>query len=204
MLQNIDLKLIFATLASVITIVAYYPYIKDIFLKKTKPHVYTWLIWAITAGTATMGAWRGGGKNSVIGMSVIFLLIMTIVVLSIKYGTKNITKSDTIVLLLALSSIFIWWQLNNPVLAIIMVTVVDVFGYWPTYRKTWVAPEKETLSFWVMITIVSILIFLSIAEYNLLTTLYAGAMVIADSILVAVLYFRRKVVAKGVLKNNFK
>lgn len=45
MLQNIDLKLIFSIGASIITIVVYYPYIKDIFLEKTKPHIYTWLIW---------------------------------------------------------------------------------------------------------------------------------------------------------------
>jgi hypothetical protein len=56
-----DIKSIFSALASVIIVIAYYPYIRDIFLKKTKPHIYTWLIWAITTGTATMGLWQGGG-----------------------------------------------------------------------------------------------------------------------------------------------
>ncbi len=45
-------KFIFAVVASSIGILAYLPYLKDIFAGNTKPHAYTWLIWLITQGAA--------------------------------------------------------------------------------------------------------------------------------------------------------
>ncbi len=196
MLQNIDIKLVFSVVASVIAIVFYYPYIRDIFLKKTKPHIYTWLIWSITMGTATMGVLKGDGNFGTISIGILTLLVTFVLVLSIKYGTKNITKNDTAVLILALLSVIVWWQLDNPVLAIIMVSMIDGLGYIPTYRKSWQNPYEETFSFWIAMIIVFMLTLLSTAEYNLLTVTYVITTIVANSILVSILFFRRKVVTK--------
>ena len=48
-----DFKFIIAIFSAVFLFVGYIPYFRDVFYKKTKPHLYTWLIWAITQGTAT-------------------------------------------------------------------------------------------------------------------------------------------------------
>jgi hypothetical protein len=196
MFQNIDIKLVFSVVASVIAIVAYYPYIRDIFLRKTKPHMYTWLIWAITTGTATAGAWRGEGGGSVFSLAIILAIVLVIVLLSLKYGTKNITKSDKIILILALGSIVVWWQLDNPTMAVIMAAVIDVFAYIPTYRKSWNFPGEETLVFWMADVIIYTLILLSLAEYNWLTVPYIVVSVVANIILVVILFFRKRIVNK--------
>ena len=71
MVYNIEIKLIFAVMACLVAVVGgYAPYIRDIFLKKTKPHAYTWLIWAVTQGTAAAGSQYGQG-----GWGTIFLVI---------------------------------------------------------------------------------------------------------------------------------
>jgi len=194
--QNIDIKLVLSIAASVVTVIAYYPYIKDIFLRKTKPHIYTWLIWFITTGTATAGLWLGGGGNGIISISVVLLLVLFIVILSVKYGTKDITKGDTVILILALSSIIVWWQLDNPVLAVIMVAAIDGLGYIPTYRKSWNSPCEETFSFWVAMVAIYTLMLLSIAEYNLLTVPYVATALICNIILINILFFRRRLVTQ--------
>ncbi len=50
-----DIKIISTIIATIIGVIAFFPYLKDIFSLKTKPHVYTWLIWVITQGTAVLG-----------------------------------------------------------------------------------------------------------------------------------------------------
>lgn len=60
-----DYKLIIAIIAAVLTIIAYIPYFRDIFANKTKPHLFTWLIWGITQGTATVALLYGGVSSEV-------------------------------------------------------------------------------------------------------------------------------------------
>ncbi len=126
-------------------------------------------------------------------MTVLLVLVICIVILSLKYGTKNITTSDTAVLILALSSIVIWWQLNNPVLAVFMATLIDGLGYIPTYRKAWKFPWEETLGFWAAMVIIYILILASLKDYNFLTVPYVLVVVVANIFLVGILFFRRKI-----------
>ena len=101
-----DFKFITASIASLLMIMAYIPYFKDIFAHKTKPHMFTWLIWGITQGTATVALLYGGGKFGSFSLIMGTILVTIIFLLSFKYGTKDITNSDKFVLILAL----IVWQ----------------------------------------------------------------------------------------------
>ncbi len=195
----LDYRLIFSVIASLTTIVAYYPYIRDIFLWRTKPHLYTWLIWMITTWTATIALWFGKWGFSMISMTIMFILVTLVVLLSFKYGTKDITKRDTFVLIMALISILIWWQLNNPILAIIMISIIDFLGYIPTYRKSWNNPYEETILFWWTMIIVYSLTFFSNKEFNLLTTIYILTIITANIILFVELFLRRKVLEKNII-----
>ena len=94
-----DIKLFFAIASVLVLVVGYIPYLKDIFAGTTKPHAYTWLIWVVTQGTATAAAFYGGANWGVIGLASGTLMCGWIFLLSIKYGTKNVTRSDTIILI---------------------------------------------------------------------------------------------------------
>ncbi len=189
-----DIKLILSVLASLITIFAYYPYIRDIFKGKTKPHSITWLIWLITTGVATLGIWQGGGYFSAISMSILTLLVAFVFLLSFKNKTTNITVSDLLILFLSFLSIFLWWKANNPVLAILLISLIDGLGYIPTFRKSFHSPYEETLIFWIAMFIAHIFILLSNEQYNLLTVPYVLTVILASSILIGILIFRRKII----------
>lgn len=175
-----DYKLIIAIIAASLTVIAYIPYFRDIFAKKTRPHLFTWLIWSITQGIAAVALLYGGGKFGSISLIIGTILVLFIFLLSFKYGTKNITKSDKVVLLLSLFAIIIWRQLNNPFIAILLISTIDGAGYIPTIRKSFKDPLGETLSFWVMMAIVDLLAIIANAKYNILTITYLSVLLFAN------------------------
>jgi hypothetical protein len=59
--------------------------------------------------------------------------------------------------------------LDKPILSITMVTAIDVLGYIPTFRKSYIEPWSETQIIWFLFTISNILAILSLSQYNLLT-----------------------------------
>lgn len=192
-----DIKFILAIIASLLTIVGYFPYFQDIFKGKTKPHLYTWLIWAVTQGMATVAILYGGGRFAAASTIVGTILVLAICFLALKYGTKNITKSDTIILLLTIIAIFVWWQLRNPVLAVLMISAIDGIGYFPTWRKTYEEPWSETIFFWACMALVCAVTIMASAAYNILTVTYIAVLGVANLAMVAVIIWRRRKILSG-------
>jgi len=201
MLENLDWRLVLALFATALTIFGYIPYFKDIFAKKTKPHLFTWLIWAITQGTATVALLHGGGKFGSLSLIMGTILVLIIFGLSFKYGTRNITRSDKVTLAVALLAIVVWWQLDSPLIAVLMVSAIDGMGYIPTLRKSYTEPHSETVSFWVIMTIVTILTIIANAEYNLLTVTYLTVLAIGNITVASICLARRKIVRKPNIQN---
>ena len=191
-----DLKIIFTVIATIIGTVAFLPYLRDTLSLKTKPHIYTWLIWAITQGTAVVGIWYGGGGWGALNLTVGVLLVLIVLFFSLKYGTKNITKSDTIILIAALAAILVWWQLDQPILAVVMVSVIDVLGYIPSFRKSYAEPWSETMIAWVGFSVSNTFAILALSEYNFLTMTYLIAITLANIVLTLFCVYRRRFVPK--------
>jgi len=187
-----DVKIILTVIATAIGVVAFFPYLRDTFSLKTKPHAYTWLIWAITQGTAVFGIWYGGGGWGALNLTIGTLFVIVVFLFSIKYGTKNITKSDTAILVAALSAIIIWWRLDQPLISVIMVSMIDVIGYIPSFRKSYQEPWSETLISWILFSASNTFAILALEEYNLLTVTYLAAITSANIALFFLCFFRRK------------
>jgi hypothetical protein len=191
-----DIKIILTIIATVIGVVAFLPYLKDIFSLKTKPHAYTWLIWVTTQGTAVFGIWHGGGGWGALNLTVGIIFVIAVFFFSLKYGTKNITKSDTVILTVALFAIVVWWQLDKPLISVIMVSAIDVIGFIPSFRKSYQDPWSETLISWVLFSISNIFAILALKEYNLLTVTYLVAISSANVALFLLCFFRRRFVSR--------
>jgi hypothetical protein len=64
-----QIKIVISFIATVIAVVSYIPYIRDIHSGKTKPHGFSWLIWALLAyiaGFAQLS--RGGGFGAMVAL----------------------------------------------------------------------------------------------------------------------------------------
>lgn len=190
------MKIFFAIIATAVGVSAFYPYLKDTFLLKTKPHAYTWLIWTITQGTAMVGLWYGGGGWGGLDLIVGTFLVATVFLFSLRYGTKNITRSDTVILMVALLAIVFWWRLHQPLLAVFVVSVIDVLGYIPSFRKSYRDPWSETLISWIAFAISGVFGLFALGAYNLLTVTYIAAIAVANLCLFLFCLSRRRFAPK--------
>ncbi len=186
-----SIKIVSAVLSILIGVAAFIPYIRDIFLKQTKPHIYTWLIWSITQGVAVFGLWYGNGGPGSIELTIGTFLVFLIFLFSLRHGTKDITISDTIVFIIALFAIAAWKLLHNPALAIFMVSAIDAFGYIPSYRKIWKEPHSETVLSWTLFAFGNLFAILALTEYNALTLTYLITITTCNFILVFLCLLRR-------------
>lgn len=198
--SGIDLKLLFGIIAAVISVTAYIPYLKGMIAGRIRPHLYTWLIWTLTTGTAVAGLWYGKGGWATVSATIGFILTFLFFLLSFRYGTKNITRSDTIVLAIALGAIALWWQLDEPLLAIVVVSLIDLFAYIPTYRKSWEDPWSEAILPWMLWILYGCFLILALENYNPLTlTFILTTTLAANLVLIIILAVRRRIVSKPVL-----
>lgn len=65
-----DFKVILGFVATGLAIISYVPYIREMLNGKTKPHTFSWLIWAIItyiAGAAQLAG--GGGWGSMVAFT---------------------------------------------------------------------------------------------------------------------------------------
>ena len=51
----LEYKTILGIIAVIIALAGYVPYFRDIFRGKTKPHAFSWLVWASLTGIAFFG-----------------------------------------------------------------------------------------------------------------------------------------------------
>lgn len=143
-----------------------------------------------------VGIWYGGGGWGALNLTVGMLFIVVILLFSLKHGTKNITKSDTIILIAALAAILVWWKLDQPILAVVMVSAIDVLGYIPSFRKSYAEPWSETIIAWVGFAVSNTFAILALSEYNFLTMTYLIAITLANVALALVCVYRRRLVQK--------
>lgn len=194
--MNIDVKLILGTISAFGGLVFFVPYIRDILKKKTQPHLYTWLIWMFTQTISVYGMVKGGAGIGSLGLVMATVVVYFIFFLSIRYGTKNITKLDTILFSLALISVAILVITKNVLAATVLATTTDVIGYVPSIRKSFAEPWSETVSTWFGFFVLNLLAIAAIRSYNALSLTYITAITIGNLVIALVCVIRRRKIPK--------
>ena len=120
------------------------------------------------------------------------LLCLTIFILGLKNGHKDITKFDTITFVISLIAIGIWIFAKQPVVSNILIITINTLANLPTIRKSWNKPHSETLFTWEMGAVRNFLGLLALANYSLLTWLYPVTNLFINIIESSILIIRRR------------
>ncbi len=179
-------------IATIIGTASFYPYLRDMLRRKTEPHTYTWLIWTILQVTGVMAMFNSGAGIGALPLTVGAFFCGAIFFLSLKFGSKNITTFDTLCLIGALASIGVYFFLHNAVLAVILITVIDLVGFLPTMRKAYSEPYSETLSMYALFFVSSVFSLVAIGVYSITTTLYPATIMCTNLICCTILWARRR------------
>lgn len=167
-----ELKTLFGALSAIIGLIAYLPYIREALRHRSQPHPFTWLIFSLAQGTGAGITWQNGGPKGAILLGMGFILCFLIFLLSLRKSKKIIAKVDVLVLILALLAIVFWIFLDHPLLSVLIISGIDVFGYIPTFRKSYHEPFKEPTLVWGSFIIANSFALLALDDYNFLTLCY--------------------------------
>jgi len=181
------MKELIGLITVVLAFIGLVPYIIDIFRNKTKPHIFTWVVWAMVTLLAFFGQWQKGAGAGSWTTGVTGILTIFIAVISLKKGSKDITKSDVIVFIMALIAIVPWLLTKDPTLSVVILTIVNTLAFIPTIRKTIKAPESETFSSYVIHTFRHSLSIIALTNYNLATFLYPAVVALSNLTVVIVI-----------------
>lgn len=168
-----EFKEILGIVATVIAIAAFSPYIRSIFKGDTKPHLFSWIVWAITtfivflaqvSDNAGPGSWPTGASGIII-IYVAFLAYR-------KQGDIIITKVDWVFFLSALSALPFWYFTTDPLWAVAILTIVDFLGFGPTFRKAYDHPYDELLVFFALTVVRDFFAIMALENYSSITLMF--------------------------------
>jgi hypothetical protein len=189
---EVNYKTVISTFAIILTFVGYVPYFRDLLNGKTRPHVFSWLIWGIvTSIIFALQISAGAGVGAYVTLAVA-ALSFAIFLLSLRNGNRDIKRLDVVFFVLALLSIPLWLIVKQPVLSIVLLSTIDMLGFLPTIRKSWNDPYSETLALYVITTFRHALSILGLFEYNIVTMLFPVTWVFANAGFAVLLIVRRK------------
>jgi hypothetical protein len=137
----------------------------------------------------------GAGAGSWVTLGAV-IIAFVIFACGLRNGKKDITKSDTLFFILALIALLFWLLAKQPIISVILVTVIDLFGFAPTIRKSWNKPYSETLFTYQLNAFRHGLSVLALQKYSILTWLYPISWALANLIFSIILIVRRRQVKK--------
>ena len=187
-----EYKAVLGIIGIIIAFVAYIPYFRDIFSGKTKPHAYSWLVWGILTGTAFFGQLFGSGGAGAWVTAFTAMFCFVIFFLALNKGEKNITFSDKLSLLAAAFALILWFVTNSPLISIILITFVDIFGFYPTFRKSYHKPKQETLITYFLSGTKWVIAIIALENYSVVTWLYPASLIFLNFTFVILITIRKK------------
>jgi len=186
-------KLLLSIAASALTIWAFVPYIRDIRNGTYTPHFFSWIIWAITTTIVAIAQFSAKGGLGAWPILLSGLITAYVAYLAFtKKSTLRITRTDWVFFWGALLSIPVWYLTADPLWSVIILTTIDLFGFWPTLRKSWTHPQEESSGFYVLMGIRNLLACIALESYSWTTLLFPALIALGCGLVIGILYYRKK------------
>jgi hypothetical protein len=182
---------VYGSLSVILALVSYSPYFAATLKGSNKPHVFSWVLWSLltwiafaiqVVSGAGPGAWASG---------VTAFCCVAIALASLKHGEKRITRGDWAAFLAGMLTIPLWIATKDPAASALLVTAVDLFGFYPTFRKSWRNPNQEMVSTHFLSAIKHLLSISALTTVSIPTAFYPAALFVANVLLVGMILARR-------------
>lgn len=186
------MKELLAVGATLLIIVAYTPYVKDTIAGKTRPHLYSWLISGLITFIVFGVQLNNGAGWGALPTFAAATAGLVVFLLSLNGKRAPITKSDSFFFAMALIATALWLIAHQPLTSVVIISLIEILAFAPTYRKSWQRPDQETLSAYLVNTLRFTLATISLQNYSLVTVLYPLTEALADGLFSLFLILRRR------------
>lgn len=188
-----DKYILYGQIATLITAVAYLPYIVSILKNKTKPDRTTWSV-LFLIGIITFFAYRSVGADATLGVALVNVIGPFIIfLLSLKFGEGWKNKNDFKYLVLSVIAVILWQLYKSPLVGLIFNLLADSIAFIPTIKKSFLRPWTEDLLTWGIFAIGSIFNLFAIEQWRFEIAIYPLYILFAEGIVVVLLlrsYFK--------------
>jgi hypothetical protein len=141
---------------------------------KAKPSIVSWSVWSLTALIAFCAQICKGGGFEVLVTLAIAIGPLAVIAATFLKGAQSLmlTRLDVCCLSLAIAGIILWIKTKDPLLALLMSIVADIFGSIPTIVKSYLAPETESAAAYSLSIISMIVTLLTIRQWNVMRSAF--------------------------------
>ena len=174
-----------------ISVIGYVPYITSVLKGRTRPHVFTWFVWALMIGVVYVAQSQNGAGPGAWVMLLSCSVCSLITLLALFKGERGITRIDIGAFVLALLGIALWGVTGNPLLAVLLMMFVDFLAMVPTFRKTWYRPHEELAWLYGINVVRFILSIFALTTLSVVTVLPPIFMSVAEGALAMMIVYRR-------------
>jgi hypothetical protein len=188
---NINTLALFGIAAATLNIIGIVPYVRGILRGKTKPERSAWWIWAWLMIVAFLAQAAAGATWSLL-LTFSYLVCNIIVAwLSVKHGYGKFRLRDYLAISFAVVGIAVWKETGRPILALIIIIILDFVPNVLTMEKSWRAPYTENLITWALGGIAAFLGVLAVGSWDAAKLIFPVYAVFVNLMMVGVLDYRR-------------
>lgn len=191
MIEDPTLREYLGIAAAVLGIAAHIPYVANVLRHKTKPHTFSWFLWALLGGIGFFGQQSDNAGPGAWGTAVMCVVCGIIFLLSLFKGEKTITRFDYWSLGIALASIPLWLMTKTALWAMVLISLIDFLAYFPTIRKSYMKPFEETALTFLANSVKWTLSLLALDTWSMITALYPASLWLTNTVFGFMLLIRR-------------
>jgi hypothetical protein len=174
------------------TLLSGVPYIFSVLKGRTKPHVFTWIIWALLSAIAAAAQYTGNAGPGAWATECSATVSLVIAVLSFSHGERDITLTDWVAFAGGLTAILLWYLTSNPLMGSLLATASDASGYYPTFRKSYKKPKEEMILSYVASNMKHVASICAMTIYSATTLAYPVIIFGMNCGLIFLLIWRRR------------
>jgi hypothetical protein len=183
--------ILFGGIATAIAVFSHIPYLYGIFRGTAKPHAFSWGLWALQNGIVFFAQLSAGGGPGAWAAGFTFISCTIAAIGGLRALSVYVRPIDYICLALSLIAIPLWAMSDNPLYAVILLTISNVLAFIPTWRKAWHRPYEEVMQTYGWGIPKSFFAALGMTTMNWTTLLYPVIAASLNLVMVVLLMYRR-------------
>lgn len=186
---------VFGMVAGVLQSFFYVPYIRDVLRGSTRPHRGSWTIWCVLSVIVLASQRADGGRWSLLVVVAQLVGGVTILLLAAKRGVGGTSRIDLGLGAIAGAGLVGWYLAGDPTVATLCVVLADCIAVIMMLPKTYAHPYSETRSAFVLSALSGVFAMAAVGSLRFGLLLYPAYFAIADTVVIALITYRRIEVA---------
>ena len=135
--------------SAMLSILAFLPYLRDVALRRSRPHRACWIVWATLGSVSLASAWGDATAATAGFVAAQVGGTIAVAALAALRGVGPLFRwRDAPIFGAAGLGLALWAVTDEPRAALAITIGVSLVAGWGTVRQVWSMPERETPSTW--------------------------------------------------------